>query len=723
MRIRYKILLILGLIMICLLGSLYLLANTIAFGTIAKMENAYSSTNAQRFVKNLNVALVALNTTVKDWAAWDETYQFIDDHNPAFLDSNLMDVTFQNLNLNMMLFFNQEGQFIYGKTYDPTDKTGTEINQKMIPEIVIGYLLSNSSINSNEGLISFNGSTMLVAAHSILTSMQEGPSHGTLIIGRYLSSELESLSVSTGLPISVASFGDPEADEDFKTATHFLSQQSPIYAAPINETSTAGYVLLNDVAGKPLIIAKVIDERVQYFQGKSAIFYATVFIVGTVLVIFFAIGILLDKFVVSRISYLNDSVIKIRKTGDNSKRVALSGNDELSSLSENINEMLDVIDSHTLSLENTVKERTKDLFENKKKLQSILQASPDAIIAVDIDGYITECNNQVTAISGFDREYLLSKPSIEFIPEEHRSKLIEQMQKMIQRKNGTERFETVFLKKDGSTYPAEFSVKILRDENDQPLGYVGIIRDLSERKLLEQRLLKSQRLAAIGELAGMVGHDIRNPLAAIRNAHYYIKKKCRGCMKGEILPMLEIIDKSIDHADSIVNDLLEYSKDLKLDLVERSPKELLEKALKLIKTSHNVRVVDSTTDTKLKVDENKALRVFVNLIKNAFDAMPRGGTLEVKSALDEQGQVTITFSDTGVGIPSDMLPKVFTPLFTTKAQGMGFGLAISKRIVEAHGGHISVKSEVGKGTTFTVVLPTEPTANHDVVNDDLTADF
>ncbi len=388
--------LILGLIMICLLGSLYLLAQTIAFGTIAKMENAYSSANAQRFVKNLNVSLAALNNTVKDWAAWDETYQFIDDHNPAFLDSNLMDVTFQNLNLNMMLFFNQEGQLIYGKSYDPTDETGTELNQEMIPAIVFGYLLSNSSINSNEGLISFNGSTMLVAAYSILTSMQEGPSHGTLVIGRYLHYELESLSTSTDLPVSVASFGDSEADEDFKTSINFLSQQSPVYAAPLNETSMAGYVLLDDVAGEPIIIAKVVDERMQYFQGKSAFFYTSIFIAGIVLAIFIAIVVLLDKFVVTRVSDLNDAVIKIRKTGDNSKRVNLGGNDELSSLSENINEMLDVIDKHTVELENTVKERTKDLSENKKKLESILQASPDAIIAVDINGFITECNNQVT---------------------------------------------------------------------------------------------------------------------------------------------------------------------------------------------------------------------------------------------------------------------------------------------------------------------------------------
>jgi len=175
--------------------------------------------------------------------------------------------------------------------------------------------------------------------------------------------------------------------------------------------------------------------------------------------------------------------------------------------------------------------------------------------------------------------------------------------------------------------------------------------------------------------------------------------------------MLEIIDKSIDHANAIINDLLEYSKELRLNIVEVSPKQLLDKALIMVKIPENIQLVDLTTDIKLKVDETKAVRVYVNLIKNAIDAMPNGGTLEIKS-IQEKDTVVISFTDTGQGISQDTLPKVFTPLFTTKAQGMGFGLSISKRIVEGHGGKILVHSEVGKGTTFTVTFPSEPKFNN-----------
>jgi signal transduction histidine kinase len=105
-------------------------------------------------------------------------------------------------------------------------------------------------------------------------------------------------------------------------------------------------------------------------------------------------------------------------------------------------------------------------------------------------------------------------------------------------------------------------------------------------------------------------------------------------------------------------------------------------------------------------DVNKLTRIFVNLIKNAVDAMPNGGTLSISSVI-EDSKVKIHFSDTGIGIPEDVLPKLFAPLFTTKAQGMGFGLAICKRNVEAHGGTITVKTALEKGTTFTVTIPIE----------------
>ena len=236
-----------------------------------------------------------------------------------------------------------------------------------------------------------------------------------------------------------------------------------------------------------------------------------------------------------------------------------------------------------------------------------------------------------------------------------------------------------------------------------------IIKERTEQlRQTQDKLVKSERFAAIGELAGMVGHDLRNPLTAINNAAYFMRNKLPSCSDETIKDMFKIIDSAILHANKIINDLLEYSREIKLELTECTPKSLLEETLSIIKMPVRVKIVDKTQKEPLfKADKNKLARVFVNLLKNAIDAIPTIGNIKIKSAYTN-GNVEISITDTGIGISKETLSKLFSPLVTTKAQGMGFGLAISKRIVEAHQGRITVKSTMGKGTTFRIILPVEP---------------
>ncbi|MEM3577558.1 MAG: PAS domain S-box protein [Candidatus Bathyarchaeia archaeon] len=229
-----------------------------------------------------------------------------------------------------------------------------------------------------------------------------------------------------------------------------------------------------------------------------------------------------------------------------------------------------------------------------------------------------------------------------------------------------------------------------------------------ELKQSQEQLLKAQRLAVIGELAGMVGHDLRNPLTSIAGAQYYLKKRLNLEANDRIKEMLELIEKNIAYSNKIINDLLDYSREIELELIEKTPKSLVKEALSHVEIPKNVKVKDLTTHKqKLKVDPEKIKRVFTNIIRNAVEAMPKGGTLTIRSRRVKD-KLEISFKDTGVGMTKATLEKLWTPLFTTKAKGMGFGLAICKRFVEAHGGCITAKSAPGKGTTFTVTVPIEP---------------
>ncbi|MEM2780493.1 MAG: PAS domain S-box protein [Candidatus Bathyarchaeia archaeon] len=229
-----------------------------------------------------------------------------------------------------------------------------------------------------------------------------------------------------------------------------------------------------------------------------------------------------------------------------------------------------------------------------------------------------------------------------------------------------------------------------------------------ELKEMHDKLLKAQRMAVIGELAGMVGHDLRNPLTSIAGAAYYLKRRLSQLGDEKVIEMLDLIERNIAYSNKIVNDLLDFSRDVKLDITETNPEEVVNGALAAVQIPSNIEVVKLVDKKpKIRADFEKLKRIFVNLIRNAVEAMPKGGTLTIKS-VKKGDSVEFTVSDTGIGMTEEVMKKLWTPLFTTKAKGMGLGLAICKRFVEAHGGTITVESAPGKGATFTVTLPLEP---------------
>jgi len=272
-------------------------------------------------------------------------------------------------------------------------------------------------------------------------------------------------------------------------------------------------------------------------------------------------------------------------------------------------------------------------------------------------------------------------------------------------KDGQHAFEYRFLHKDGAYRWIREEAKVIRDAAGKPIEVIGYWTDITERKRLEEELAKSQRFAAIGETAAMVGHDLRNPLQGMAGAVYNLKTEEDSRLSKEGREMLQLIEEGIGRSDKIINDLLEYSRELHLELSETNVKSITQDALAKVKIPRGIRVVDSTKNQpRMKLDLEKMRRVFLNLTVNAVDAMPKGGALTIAS-IRSGDNVHIIFKDTGEGMTTETLAKLWSPLFTTKAKGMGFGMPIAKRLVEAHGGSISVETKLGKGSTFTVTLP------------------
>jgi signal transduction histidine kinase len=237
------------------------------------------------------------------------------------------------------------------------------------------------------------------------------------------------------------------------------------------------------------------------------------------------------------------------------------------------------------------------------------------------------------------------------------------------------------------------------------------LEDLVEEKT---KLLKdSERMVAIGQTAGMVGHDIRNPLQAIIGEIYLANSELATLPDSEekknIKESLDMIEQNTEYINKIVLDLQDFTKPLSPCDEETNIERLIQELLKKNGTPENIQTeahIENDART-VRADSAYMKRILGNLVSNAVQAMPDGGKLTVK-AHRERNAVVITVKDTGVGIPEDAKDKLYTPLFTTKSKGQGFGLAVVKRLTEALGGTVTFESQKNKGTTFTITL-TQPT--------------
>jgi PAS domain S-box-containing protein len=356
-------------------------------------------------------------------------------------------------------------------------------------------------------------------------------------------------------------------------------------------------------------------------------------------------------------------------------------------------------------MEDLVAERTKGLREGEERLRAILDSSPYPITISDLEGFIVDCNQALLKLHHYSsKDEIIGRSATMLFAGKERDTVRERFRKALE--TGSSRaLEYALLTKDGREFPAEFSAAIVRDSEGNPIALVGISRDLTEHYQYEDRLRNAERMAAIGETAAMVGHDLRNPLQGISGAVYVLKQMLGSTAEAQATEMLGLIERAVEYADKIVKELLDYSREIRLELTETNAKEVVHAAIQQVKIPANVKIRNLAQQTpSLLVDAGKTERVFVNLIGNAVDAMPAGGVLSITST-ESNEILEIRFADTGEGIPDNVMRDLWKPLKTTKSKGVGLGLAICKRIVEAHGGQVEVESTPGKGTTFTIRLP------------------
>jgi two-component system sensor kinase FixL len=369
--------------------------------------------------------------------------------------------------------------------------------------------------------------------------------------------------------------------------------------------------------------------------------------------------------------------------------------------------------------------------ESAEQYQSVILTATDAIIIINEHGNITSWNPAAEQIFGYSADEIFSQPLDQIMPEGTREVHRFGIQHLIT--SGETHLigktvEVIGLRKSGDEFPLELS--LAKWETTHGAFFTGIIRDISERKYSEQQLAKysehleemvdertkelniareqlvrQEKLAILGKLAGSIGHELRNPLAVISNSIYLLNMKLPDA-DDKTKEYLNIIENETRTSNKIITDLLNFARTTKGEGGLVLVSDLFDQSLSRFPVTNSIEVtIDLAPDLpRVVIDIHQMTQVLGNLVVNACQAMPDGGKLTLSAHQQEQS-IAIAVIDTGVGIQLENMAKLFEPLYTTKAKGIGLGLAVSKILTEANGGRIAVQSEPGKGSTFTLYLP------------------
>lgn len=350
-----------------------------------------------------------------------------------------------------------------------------------------------------------------------------------------------------------------------------------------------------------------------------------------------------------------------------------------------------------------LKQNVTALTEMKNFNDSILQNMSNGLITVDMNGNIVYLNSAAEAILGYESQAIQGKPIKDMFGD-----LGLVASETLQKSRGFAFHKTEVCKKTGDEISIEVSTSLLKDEIGNTTGVVMLFTDLTERKEMEQQIRRADKLATLGQLAAGIAHEIRNPLAGISGAVQILRDDAESDSRREIHS--EIIER-INTLDSAIANFLRLARPAPLQLSPTDMNAIVQSVLFLVSKQaeqQGISIVEEYDDSLpiIMADSEQIQQVILNIALNSLQAIEEvgGRIMFTTSQVSGPGRIVVEISDTGIGIPADRLKQIFDPYFTTKGEGTGLGLSIAQRIVEEHGGNISVESEVGKGTVFRVEL-------------------
>jgi PAS domain S-box-containing protein len=441
--------------------------------------------------------------------------------------------------------------------------------------------------------------------------------------------------------------------------------------------------------------------------------------IGGVAVLFLVLGL-----AVLATHQLTQPIYKLREgarrlaEGHQDIPLEIATNDELEDLATDFSAMAQSLHRHQQELEELVTERTQALREAHAELTGILEYSADAIVGLDLSGRIRVWNKGAESLFGYAAVEAIGQDYVALLQPSGANSTAEAsfIQRELANHGVLIDLQTSRTPKNGDPFSVGLTQTVIRDENNQPLGYSLIIRDTRLQTKLQEQMRRSDRLAAVSLMAAGLAHELNNPLAIIGNRiecmEHEVRERCHDCFLEKDLAVLR---EHTHRMSEVTQDLLAFAREgndktelVALDGVVARVAKLLERVYAT--RSVRLEIAEGGEVPSVAGNEKAFETVCMNLLLNAADATPPGGHVLVQTRRTHGGDaVELEVRDTGPGVPLELQHRIFEPFFTTKEsdRGTGLGLAVCRSIVERQGGEIWVESGAGGGSRFLVLLPTE----------------
>jgi PAS domain S-box-containing protein len=359
-----------------------------------------------------------------------------------------------------------------------------------------------------------------------------------------------------------------------------------------------------------------------------------------------------------------------------------------------------------------------DRYRHLRQLESIVNDSADVIFLLDTENRVRTWNRAAEHVFGWRAEEIIGKPFAIIVPPELiATGELERIDYHI-RQYGHYHFETLRVARDNRRIPVEVTVSLVRDAQGVPLGRSAILRDITERRRLEDEKLRAERLATVGAMSAKLAHEIRNPLSSITLNMDLVRDEIAALTRdraeagAEANSLLKALDSEVRRIQRVTEDYLAFAR---MPKPQREPVDLnqvLRDGLSFMQSLFDAERIELQTDfavnlPRIHADENQLWQAILNLIRNSIEAMPGGGALAVATARRDNF-IRLTIADNGKGMTLAEQNQMFKPFFSTKSSGTGLGLPLTQQIISEHGGTIRCETAPNRGTTFIIELPQPP---------------